>query len=140
MKVVFGIVLAALSMFGFAHQAKVVSSPKAAAVSVTFPKAPIILTAAPAAHSVPTSLSKPATSFVDASPSATAGAVLGTSTSITSSPYITQAQLTAQVDVATNALRTMISQSAQNTGLALQLPICFEVRALSGGLMSSTPE
>jgi K+ transporter len=24
--------------------------------------------------------------------------------------------------------------------LALQLPICFEVRALSGGLMSSTPE
>jgi hypothetical protein len=24
--------------------------------------------------------------------------------------------------------------------LALQLPICFEVRALSGGLVSSTPE
>ncbi len=25
-------------------------------------------------------------------------------------------------------------------GLALQLPICFKVRALSGGLVSSTPE
>jgi hypothetical protein len=25
-------------------------------------------------------------------------------------------------------------------GLALQLPICFEVRALSGSLVSSTPE
>src|SRR5664280_94813 len=28
----------------------------------------------------------------------------------------------------------------RNGLLALQLPICFEVRALSGGLMSSTPE
>ena len=26
------------------------------------------------------------------------------------------------------------------SGLTLQLPICFEVRALSGGLVSSTPE
>ena len=26
------------------------------------------------------------------------------------------------------------------TSLALQLPICFEVRALSGSLVSSTPE
>jgi hypothetical protein len=33
-----------------------------------------------------------------------------------------------------------ISLSIVGSSLALQLPICFEVRALSGGLMSSTPE
>jgi hypothetical protein len=30
--------------------------------------------------------------------------------------------------------------SAAARSLALQLPICFEVRALSGSLVSSTPE
>src|ERR1019366_9069691 len=80
MKAVLGIVLVALSMFGFAHQGKVVPSPRAAAVAVTFPKAPVLLTAAPVAQPVATSISKPATSFVYASPSARAGAVLGTST------------------------------------------------------------
>jgi hypothetical protein len=31
-------------------------------------------------------------------------------------------------------------KSTEHECLALQLPICFEVRALSGGLVSSTPE
>jgi hypothetical protein len=30
--------------------------------------------------------------------------------------------------------------STTGSALALQLPICFEVRTLSGGLVSSTPE
>jgi DNA adenine methylase len=36
--------------------------------------------------------------------------------------------------------RTIYRSGAQTSRLALQLPICFKVRALSGGLVSSTPE
>ena len=114
MKAVFGIVLAALSMFGFVYQGKVVPSPRAAAVTVTFPKAPVLLTAASVAQPVATSVSKPATSFVHASPSASAGAVLGTSTM---DGLVTQSQLQAAIDQLNNSLRKAIYSTANNVSV-----------------------
>jgi hypothetical protein len=38
------------------------------------------------------------------------------------------------------AAAKLVADKLETIALALQLPICFEVRALSGGLVSSTPE
>jgi hypothetical protein len=96
MKTVFGIVLAALSLFGAAHQNTVVITSAPTAVVAAFPKA---------STPVATTVSKPVPALVHAS--ATAGAVLGTSTETI---YVTQDQLTAQIDQAANILRSLIYQ------------------------------
>ena len=41
---------------------------------------------------------------------------------------------------AQRALDEIVFQFRESDGLALQLPTCFEMRTLSGGLVSSAPE
>ena len=41
---------------------------------------------------------------------------------------------------AQRALDEIVFQFRESEGLALQLPTCFEMRTLSGGLVSSAPE
>jgi hypothetical protein len=108
MKSVFGVILTALSVFGLAHQNTVVTPPPA---PVTFPKAILLSPVTPAVPiaSAPRS-SKP---VVVASRPVAAGMVLGTSTT---DGVVTQSQLQAAIQQASNALRQLIYANAGTVG------------------------
>jgi hypothetical protein len=108
MKSVFGVLLTALSIIGLAHQNTVVKSPY---VTVSFPK-PILLSAAPPAVHIAPVLEHPKRVAI-VSPRIASGVVLGTSTI---DGVVTQSQLQAAIQQASNALRQLIYANAGTVG------------------------
>lgn len=107
MKAFAGIVLAALSMVGLAHQNTVVKPPAAA---VSFPKAIHLSAAAPVV--VIASAAKAHKPIAVISRPVAAGVVLGTTTD----GVVTQSQLQSAIQQAINSLRQLIYANAGTVG------------------------
>jgi hypothetical protein len=107
MKMLAGIVLAALSMVGFAPHNKVVTPPSS--VAVNLPKANLLSAAAPVVVTQSVKSPKPVVAVFRPIP---AGIVLGTTTE----GLVTQSQLQAAIEQATNAFRQLIYADAGTIG------------------------
>jgi hypothetical protein len=107
MKALAGFVLAILSMFGLAHQNEIVTAPP---VAVNFPKATALSPAAPTVVVAPSP--EPSKTVATVSPPFAAGVVFGATTD----GLVTQSQLQAAIEQASNALRQLIYSDAGTIG------------------------
>jgi hypothetical protein len=111
MKMLAGIVFATLSMVGFAPQNKVVTPPSS--VAVNLPKANLLSAAAPVVVTQSVKSPKPVVAVFRP---VAAGIVLGTSTS---DGAVTQSELQAAIEQASNALRQLVYANAGTVGQGL---------------------